>query len=213
MVRLVAKHGSEGHAAKEVRAHLDPVEKLRDAGRLDTVVIVHAHFQPRGIEVLVHLRRDRAAHRPRRLACCAQATVDRRGIGGVENHETQDVFGRELLIAFVEIGSEPGRDQWHRPGFGPGEAGLDRLVRKQRHAIGDIEQARGVFGPFDVAAHPVQLVGGATKHRIPWERYPAITQVSLVPPPCDELTTSDPSRSATRVRPPGARLTVLPERT
>ena len=33
VVRLVAKHGSEGYAAKEVRAHLDPVEKLRDAGR------------------------------------------------------------------------------------------------------------------------------------------------------------------------------------
>src|SRR6185436_14651672 len=31
----------------------------------------------------------------------------------------------------------------------------------------------------------------------------ASTQVSLLPPPCDELTTSDPLFSATRVRPPG----------
>ncbi len=37
--------------------------------------------------------------------------------------------------------------------------------------------------------------------------------MSLVPPPCDELTTSEPSRSATRVRPPGTRLTVLPDST
>ena len=29
------------------------------------------------------------------------------------------------------------------------------------------------------------------------------TQVSLLPPPCDEFTTSDPLRSATRVNPPG----------
>ena len=29
------------------------------------------------------------------------------------------------------------------------------------------------------------------------------TQVSLLPPPCDEFTTSDPSRSATLVNPPG----------
>jgi hypothetical protein len=38
-------------------------------------------------------------------------------------------------------------------------------------------------------------------------------QVSLVPPPCDELTTSEPSFSATRVRPPGTICTVLPDST
>ena len=37
--------------------------------------------------------------------------------------------------------------------------------------------------------------------------------MSLVPPPCDELTTSEPSFSATRVSPPGAICTSLPERT
>ena len=31
--------------------------------------------------------------------------------------------------------------------------------------------------------------------------------MSLLPPPCDELTTSDPLRSATRVRPPGTMVT------
>src|SRR5215471_12145815 len=41
----------------------------------------------------------------------------------------------------------------------------------------------------------------------------AITQVSLVPPPWDELTTREPSRSATRVNPPGTRLTDLPDNT
>jgi hypothetical protein len=35
------------------------------------------------------------------------------------------------------------------------------------------------------------------------------TQVSLVPPPCDELTTSEPSLSATRVSPPGTICTWL----
>ena len=32
----------------------------------------------------------------------------------------------------------------------------------------------------------------------------ASTQVSFVPPPCDEFTTSVPARNATRVRPPGS---------
>ena len=38
------------------------------------------------------------------------------------------------------------------------------------------------------------------------------TQVSLLPPPCDEFTTSDPLRSATRVRPPGTIVTRSPHR-
>ena len=38
------------------------------------------------------------------------------------------------------------------------------------------------------------------------------TQVSLLPPPCDELTTSDPLRSATRVSPPGTIVTFSPDR-
>jgi len=39
------------------------------------------------------------------------------------------------------------------------------------------------------------------------------TQVSFVPPPCDELTMSDPSRSATRVSPPGTTVISLPDST
>ena len=41
----------------------------------------------------------------------------------------------------------------------------------------------------------------------------ASTHVSLVPPPCDEFTTSEPSRSATRVSPPGTRSISVPDRT
>ena len=32
----------------------------------------------------------------------------------------------------------------------------------------------------------------------------SMTQVSLLPPPCDEFTIIEPSRSATRVSPPGS---------
>ncbi len=39
------------------------------------------------------------------------------------------------------------------------------------------------------------------------------TQVSLVPPPCDELTTSDPSRRATRHSPPRTVTTSFPDST
>src|SRR3569833_980961 len=44
--------------------------------------------------------------------------------------------------------------------------------------------------------------------------HPSSTHVSLVPPPWLELTTSEPSLSATRVRPPGTmRTRSRPERT
>ena len=73
----------------------------------------------------------------------------------------------------------------------------------------DIDQPRGVFGPLQVAAHPVQTVGDSGKH----SRYCHSTQVSLLPPPCEEFTTSEPLRSATRVRPPGTMVTLSPKRT
>src|SRR5688500_14239312 len=38
------------------------------------------------------------------------------------------------------------------------------------------------------------------------------TQVSLVPPPCEEFTTSEPSFSATRVSPPGTVVISSPQR-
>ena len=52
------------------------------------------------------------------------------------------------------------------------------------------------------------MVGGAAEHLST-----SSTQVSLVPPPWEELTTSEPSRSATRVRPPGTMVTSRPEST
>src|SRR5690606_38603906 len=79
--------------------------------------------------------------------------------------------------------------------------GLATVVALREHgdAQGHVDQARGVLGALDVARGPVEVAGGAAQHQVP----PSSTQVSLVPPPCDEFATSEPSRSATRVRPPG----------
>src|SRR4029077_12089812 len=61
----------------------------------------------------------------------------------------------------------------------------------------DVQEAARVLGPLDVAARPVERLGDAAEHQA------LSTQVSLLPPPCEELTTSEPSRSAARVSPPG----------
>src|SRR5690348_6141333 len=59
-----------------------------------------------------------------------------------------------------------------------------------------VEQAGASFRPLQIASQPIQIAGNPPQHGAP------STQVSLLPPPCDELTISEPSRSATRVRPP-----------
>src|SRR3981081_2536234 len=80
-------------------------------------------------------------------------------------------------------------------------------MRQHRHAIVSIHEPRPALGAFDVARHPIQMVGGAAQHQA------SSTQVSLVPPPCEELTTSEPSRKATRVSPPGTIVTSRPDST
>src|SRR5882672_10476064 len=54
---------------------------------------------------------------------------------------------------------------------------------------------------------PVQVLDSPGDHQF------SSTHVSLVPPPCEEFTTSEPSRNATRVRPPGTIITSLPDST
>ena len=70
--------------------------------------------------------------------------------------------------------------------------------RFDQQMIVDIDQPRAPFGALQVARRPEQIVRDSTQHP-----YAPNTQVSLLPPPCEELTTSEPSRSATRVSPPG----------
>ena len=67
-------------------------------------------------------------------------------------------------------------------------------------AQGRIDRARDIFGPLDIAGQPIEVFGGSRQHALV---YSSRIQVSLVPPPWLELTTSEPSFSATRVNPPG----------
>ena len=89
--------------------------------------------------------------------------------------------------------------------------GLNDLVQtalrvgKRAHSETGIDQAGDILGPLEVAAHPVEPVCGASEHH-----QSSSTQVSLVPPPWLELTTSEPASSATRVSPPGTMRTSLP---
>ena len=165
VIRLVAQHGAEGHTPEEVRAHLHPVEEFGYPAALDPRVVVLAHLEPRRVQVFVHLRGDRAAHRARRFARGAQAAEDRRGIARVEDHVAQHVLGGKLAEMRVVVGRESGSDERHRPRLRPGEARLGHVVGQQRHPVRHIEQPRGVLGALDVARHPEELVCSTAEHR------------------------------------------------
>ena len=98
-------------------------------------------------------------------------------------------------LAAVAVGEDRAQLAPLRPG--------DVLVEAQdlaAHLLGDDQEPRDVLRPLEIAPHPVERVGD------PGEDHGsrgASTQVSLLPPPWEELTTNEPGRSATRVRPPG----------
>src|SRR5580698_1288646 len=84
-----------------------------------------------------------------------------------------------------------------------------RLVQSQLQV--DVDHPRRVLGALEIAAHPVQTVRDSRKHGcLPPTPHARSTHVSLLPPPCEEFTTSDPRRNATRVKPPGTRVTFSP---
>ena len=114
----------------------------------------------------------------------------------------RDIFGSRNLQGFEQA----------EPAVG---AGFRGLVETELEI--DIDEARGVLGALEVAAHPIEVVGDAGEHRsrfhdviLTQRSHARSTHVSLLPPPCEELTTSDPRRRATRVRPPGTRVTFSP---
>ena len=80
----------------------------------------------------------------------------------------------------------------------PSEPGLPRQI-EQQIAVHAREPRRGL-GALEIAGAPVDSLGDSRQQA---HDSAATIQVSLLPPPCDEFTTSEPRRSATRVSPPG----------
>ena len=64
----------------------------------------------------------------------------------------------------------------------------------------DVDQAGGGVRAFEVAAEPIDPLGDPGQNGAVHSS--STTQVSLLPPPWDELTTVEPLRKATRVSPP-----------
>src|SRR4051794_11956118 len=75
---------------------------------------------------------------------------------------------------------------------------FERNGEVQQVRLVDLQHARGVLSAFEVTAHPEAVFRDPGDHA-PFSR----TQVSLLPPPWLEFTTSEPFTRAVRVKPPG----------
>ncbi len=116
------------------------------------------------------------------------------GIAQIADHEAGHVALRGLV---VEVG---------KGGFAAGDAdqrgpAVREPCREVDHQVGVLgDQPRGALGALQIPTQPVGAFGRAGKGMA--AHYRSTTQVSLLPPPWDEFTTSEPFRSATRVSPP-----------
>ena len=200
---LAVGHGGRGDALKQMGAFLYRAKEcigvlFQGLGRGRAV-----DLQIEAIELLPHFRAALLSHLTQIFTGAGDAGDDGRGIGFIESENVGERRGVDLAV--VGCGRLRSFEQL-RPAL---SAGVWQLVEAELEI--HVEQASCLDRALEVTAHPVQSVRDAGEHRI-FEAliHARSTQVSLLPPPCEELTTSEPRRSATRVSPPGTSVTLSP---
>jgi hypothetical protein len=151
---------------------------------------LHLEIPVRLVEVDEDLDGERLAHGAPVLARPAQREEHGVGPAGVEGARPEVHGGEhgrrgrgEPRRRVADGGS--GEDRGQLPPLGARQV----LVQPEQlggEVVGDEEQAGHVLRPLEVAPHPVQGVGDAREDH---GSRGASTQVSLLPPPWDELTT------------------------
>src|SRR5262249_6049580 len=144
------------------------------------------------VQLEPQFRGDPMPQRTRAFTRRADTTTDRGRVLVIEGVEGQN---RGLIGAGVTLLEDlafPSNGQQRSPRL--------RVLRRtlNQQMVVDVDQARAPLRAFEVTRGPEQVVGDSSQHQT------STTQVSLLPPPCEEFTIKDPSRSATRVRPPGS---------
>src|SRR5262249_47226149 len=201
MPALVARKGGAADAHELVAPRLDQLAEAMRSGGEHVVDREAADLQVEAVQVLPHLARHAIADGARVLTRLGHALDDRVGMVATEAQELEHRARFGLGVAREEFLVRAGEDDDRLP------AQTVRLLRPlEHHVVVDVEDARGVLGAFHVARDPEERVGDPGQHQVS----PCRTHVSLLPPPWEELTTIDPSRSATRVSPPGTMVTRSP---
>ncbi len=200
LVADVAAHIGRQQAG-DLQAAIDhPGDEFQPVAPLQGALAAATQVQVQIVDRFPHLLRQGVADAAQDLARTADGNRQRGRVLLVQQQKAH-----HLGIGHVGAGIRMQRGEYlaranrvdHRP---PAEAHRARQVQLQHAA--DPDQARGVFRAADVAAEPVQIVCHPREHQcVPWSSA-STTQVSLAPPPCEELTTSEPGVIATRVSPP-----------
>src|ERR1700733_7154751 len=215
-VAFVAQHRAVARTVEIERGLLHVIEKAHQLLAAKRAIDAPARLEPFQLKPGIVDRRpglggQRGAHGASRGARVLQAIADRGGVGEVEGQE----FNRGVFVKLAVL--------FHEPHIGAGgvkralpfadllAVGLRQIFEPERRLDGSGD----IVGPLHGAGEAEEIVGSARKHGgHAGPSSPSTIQVSLVPPPWLELTTSDPSFSATRVRPPGTmRTPSAPERT
>ena len=199
------------HHAREPRAGLDPHGVGGDAARLGLAVALEVLVQraAAGDVERLHAAADPEHRHPARVGELGErelVAVERR-LGGAELRVAL------LLAVAVRVDVRAARQA---DAVEPLERRRDRVVAERREhdrdAAGALDRAhvdhperhlalrRVALGQRVAVLGEPHLGGGDADQRAAH----GSTHVSLAPPFCDELTTSEPSSNATRVSPPGS---------
>ena len=179
----------------------------QEIGRQHVIGLVR--FVPRdlvkqAVQPLPLVRADLFAYLARVLAGRGHAGGDRRTVARIEGKDLRHLVS---IAAPGQVGRIAQRRQNPPPAAVRARGGLIQH-QVQIH----VEQAGGVLGPLQVAAHPVQAVGDAREHGCISDSIGSEPRYLC----CRRLATNSPPaircRSATRVRPPGTMVTLSPNR-
>jgi hypothetical protein len=117
---------------------------------------------PAFVDRFPHLARDPGAHHAGIVARLLHDAQHIAGVVAVAQHEVEyigaGIIGTELGLIGRLL---PHRDDDRAP-FVAGIGG----IAGQRHAETRLDQARGIFGPFEIAEQPESAICGTSEHRV-----------------------------------------------
>ena len=155
-------HGAVGDALEEMRAFLHCAEKtvrFQNPRFFGSTVGTRVHdFKIQAIELLPHFGAALFANVAEIFARGGDAGNDRR----VNLLRLKTRVGRRARVGSTGFAAAAGvrkRFQQEAPAAG---AGFGRLIEPELEF--DVDEACGVLGAFEIAAHPVKAVGDARKH-------------------------------------------------
>ena len=197
---LPVRHGGVGDAGDQLAGPLHLVEEFTGIARLAAAGRLPPRHEVALVDFLPHRRADHVADRAGILPGRLQAAVDRVGVLLVVGEEFDHPRLVRQPVTVPEVGLVAEREHQRVPEPSVADRPLEREIER------GLGGPRDVLGPLDLAVHPVDAFGDAGEHCGMKPQVPpdSTTHVSLLPPPWEELTTSDPFTSATLVRPPGS---------